>query len=117
MKGLKSIEISPAININPSLSDTLPIDYEAIDPADIDEYGNYKEVLNSNNMDPGLYTIKVTPGSEWYAYDAENGEFGAKGQTVTFELDVQADDPTIQIEVADSGDYSGTESITIEIDG
>lgn len=95
----------------------MPIDYETIDPSDIDEYGNYKVVLNSNNMSAGLFTIKVTPGSDWYAYNAELGEYGAKGQTVTFEVDVQPDEKTISVDVANSDDYSETESITVEIDG
>ena len=95
----------------------MPIDYETIDPSDIDEYGNYKVVLNSNNMSAGLFTVKVTPGSDWYVYNAELGEYGAKGQTVTFEVDVQPDEKTIYIDVANSDDYSGTESISVEIDG
>lgn len=79
-----SISISPAITTTPALDSLFPIYWEDLTDEE-KQQGVTLSLSASNEPANGTpITVTLTPTSDWYAYNYDDGTAGEKGQPISF---------------------------------
>lgn len=88
--GVQSITISPTITTNPTLASFFPIAWDDLTP-DQQEGGLPITASTDAPLSSDVtYTITVTPGSEWYAWNAGESVWGERGEPTSWTLHAES---------------------------
>ena len=79
-QGIVSVEISPAIETDPTLDYYFPMAYDASEPI-----SSYLWLYTQEALDESVeYTVTVTPSADWCCFDQEADAPLPKGKPMTF---------------------------------
>lgn len=98
-QGLKSISISPAITTTPVLDSLVPIYYEDLTEEQKQDVLTYKLTTSEAISQGDVYTVTVTPTSDFYAFD-DNLVASGKGEPLSFTETANPDNLGIGFTVA-----------------
>lgn len=88
--GLLALTISPAITTTPALDSLVPIYYEDLTEEQKEDGVTYKVTTSEAISQGDVYTVTVTPTSDFYAFD-ENLVTSGKGEPSSFTFTADPD--------------------------